>query len=136
MNDNNVSEGLGDTPPNGYGSWLGGPVVEPEDGDDHGAGATATDLTNHPAVRFHGQGVHSEHLADFMDELVSGAMDRVMGVGEANYAKDGVQAFELYDLRQTYDEFLDEIKDAYAYLAFAAIKGAVALRKIEGIPNA
>lgn len=130
MNDNNVSSGLGDATPDGYGSWLGGPVVEPQGWDDDGEGPEDSPLIEHPAVFYHGSGVMSEHLADFIDRLSERTMDRVLGVGRDQYQDENGQVFETLTVGQQYEELLDELADAIAYIAFIAIKAGVVVKKV------
>lgn len=121
------SAGLGETAYYGQGSWIGSFVLEPQDGDDHSADPTDT-LLEHPAVYYHGRGIMSEHLADFIDRMAERTMDRVLGIGDESYGTREGQAFEKYDMNRQYEELLDELADAIAYIAFIAIKAGVAVR--------
>lgn len=90
-------------------------------------------LTDHPAVVNHGKGVSTWDLATFMDRLHDRAVGRVFGIGQDQYA-DGnkPQRFETFNPSESYEELLDELADAIAYVAFIAIKAGAVTRALEG----
>lgn len=78
-------------------------------------------LLDHPAVRKHGSGVSSTELGNFILTLADTAATRVLGVGAEQYGGER-QRFETLTQEQQISELIDELADAYAYLAMVAIK--------------
>lgn len=85
---------------------------------------------DHPAVRYHGSGVSTWDLSTFIARISDRAEERVVGIGHEQYGHlVGPQKFETYTPEEEYEELLDEIADAVAYLAFVAIKAGHVTRR-------
>jgi hypothetical protein len=80
------------------------------------------DLRNTAAVEFHGKGVSSVELADFVSCVSQISQSRIKGTGAEQYAHDGRQKFEEMNLDELVEGFTEEICDAQNYLAMILIK--------------
>lgn len=89
-------------------------------------------IPDHVAVSHLGKGVSSVELADLIGQIAERTRRRVITVGESEYGGK-IQKFETMNPEVIYEELLDEIADAYAYLAFAAIHAMALRNKSRGI---
>ena len=82
------------------------------------------DLRDTPAVRKHGNwpGAESSELADFIDLMSSHAAERVMTVGDDNYANGGRQKYEAMSEAELRHELVEELLDVINYACMIAIK--------------
>ncbi len=78
------------------------------------------EIVDSQAVADLGSGVSTDALINFMDMFYDRVVERVEGPGASQYFTD-VQKFELMSVDQITDEMLDELADAWAYIAFAAV---------------
>lgn len=89
-------------------------------------------LDQHPAVQNLGRGVSSVDLADLIGQVAERTRRRVITIGETQYG--GVlQKFETMNPETVYEELLDEVADAYAYLAFGLIHAMALRNKSRGV---
>jgi hypothetical protein len=79
------------------------------------------EIVDSDAVTDLGSGVTTDALINFMDMFYDRVVERVEGPGASQYLSDDVQAFEKMSIDQITDEMLDELADAWAYIAFAAV---------------
>ena len=82
------------------------------------------DLRDTPAVRKHGDwpGAESSELADFIDLMSSYAAERVMTVGDEQYANGGRQKYEAMSEAELRHELIEELLDVIAYACMIGIK--------------
>lgn len=96
--------------------------------DNHRASPTRKALIDHPAVKFHGKGVATEDLVNFIDCMNTRVVGRVRGTGAEQYAREQ-QAFERYGIDRLVEETLDELADVIAYTAMLCIKLLAAVKE-------
>lgn len=84
-----------------------------DQGNDNPVSGQAT----HP-----GYGITTEQLADAQEQFTAYARSRITGVGNRDYSRGSIQAFENMPVGKLISELRDEIADAVNYLTFIDIQ--------------
>ena len=116
------SERLGPGNPPTPIDWVAGTGSQQKDGRRSGDGPASTFLADHDAVKWHGLGMESPELANFVEAFGSYVQGRILTTGKDQYEDDGGQRFEEMSLAELLDESLDELADVVAYASMLAIK--------------
>jgi len=104
---------LGEYP--SYLDWLRSVCREPR--QDKGSHNTVGEQPTHAPY-----GMTTEQLAEAQRQFTSYARSRITGVGNRDYSRGSIQAFENMPVGKLISELRDEIADAVNYLTFIDIQ--------------